>query len=103
MKGAQAVLAPTELCEVQQSGSPDHTCGCVEGGWPGCKASGDQRAAMAVSADDQRRRHVIVEQREGGGVGAVGGRQRAAGVAVVLGVGQRRGGAKIDAGQIGTI
>jgi hypothetical protein len=54
---------------------------------------------MAVSADDQRRRHVIVEQRDGGGVGAVGNRQRTGGVAVVLGEGERRGGAKTDARQ----
>jgi len=60
---------------------------------------------MAVSAGDQCRRHIVAEQRDGGGVGAVGDRQRAAGVAVVLGEGQRRGRADLhgDDADIGII
>jgi hypothetical protein len=44
--------------------------------------------------------HVVAEERDGGGVAAVGHGERAAGVGAVLGIGERRLGAEGDVRQV---
>jgi hypothetical protein len=55
---------------------------------------------MAVGRSGEASGHVVAEKRDGGGVAAVGHRQRAAGFGVVLGVGERRLRAEGDIRQI---
>jgi hypothetical protein len=60
----------------------------------------DDSAAMPVGRGDEARGYVVAEKGDGGGVGAVGDRQRPAVVAAVLRVAERRIGAEADARQI---
>jgi hypothetical protein len=70
---------------------------------PGLLGLRHQRAAMPVGCGDEASGHVVAEKCDGGGVAAVGHRQRTAGLGVVLGVGERRLRTEGDVRQIDAI
>ena len=64
---------------------------------------GDQRTAVAVGRGDEVARHVVAEERDARRMAAVGQRQRAADLASVLRIGERRLRAERDVRQIDAV
>ena len=60
----------------------------------------DQCAAISVRGGDEAPGHVVAEERDGGGLRAVGHRKRAAGIGAVRRLGEGRLGAEGDVRQI---
>ena len=60
----------------------------------------NERAAVPVRSSDEACSHVVAEKRNGGGMGAIGDRQRSAGVAFVLRITECRVGTEGNLGKI---